>query len=187
MGPTAESSKGSGARVVGAVYLFYFLTAISGQLLLSRHLAVIGEAINLVSFAAYVAVSLLFYGLFKPVNRTLSLLAAALSLLGCAAGVMNEFHLAPFHPNPLWFFAPYCMLLGWLVLRSTFLPRVIGAILMLAGVAWLAYLSPAVVKAFAHWIQAVGILSEGSLMLWLLVMGVDERRWRERAGVSQAA
>jgi hypothetical protein len=117
------------------------------------------------------------------VNRTLSLLAAVISLLGCAAGILNDFHVAQFRPNPLWFFGPYCILIGWLVLRSTFLPRVIGALLVIAGVGWLAYLSPAVVKALAHWIQGIGILSEASLMLWLLVMGVDERRWRERAGV----
>jgi hypothetical protein len=41
-----------------------------------------------------------------------------------------------------------------------------------------------VAKAYARWIEGIGILSEGSLMLWLLIMGVDERRWREQAGAS---
>jgi Domain of unknown function (DUF4386) len=183
MGPTTEAPPLSGARVIGAVYLFYFLTAIPAQVLLSRHMAVVGEAVNLVSFAAYIAVTLLFYGLFKPVSRTVSLVAALMSLLGSSVGILGGFHLAPFHISPLWFFGPFCILIGWLTLRSTFLPRIIGALLVLAGVGWLAYLSPAVAKVLGHWIEGLGILAEASLMLWLLFMGVDERRWRERAGL----
>jgi hypothetical protein len=163
MGPIKEAPPRSGARFIGAVYLFYFLTAIPAQLLLSRHLAVVGEALNLVSFAAYIAVTLLFYGLFKPVNMKLSLIA-------------------PYHLSPLWFFGPFCILIGWLTIRSTFLPRIIGALLVLAGVGWLVYLSPAAARALRHWIEGLGILAEASLMLWLLVKGVDESRWRERAG-----
>jgi hypothetical protein len=37
------------ARVTGAVYLFYFLTAISGQLLVSRAQTTYGLAVNLIS------------------------------------------------------------------------------------------------------------------------------------------
>ncbi len=38
----------------------------------------------LIGTALYVAVTVLFYGLFKPVNRTVASLAAFLSLVGCA-------------------------------------------------------------------------------------------------------
>jgi hypothetical protein len=55
--------------------------------------------------------------------------------------------------------------------------------MLLAGVGWLAYLSPVVAHAFSHWIEGLGILAEASLMLWLLVKGVDERRWQEQAGI----
>jgi uncharacterized membrane protein len=182
MGPIKEAPPRSGARFIGAVYLFYFLTAIPAQLLLSRHLAVVGEALNLVSFAAYIAVTLLFYGLFKPVNMKLSLIAAVASLLGSVVGILGDFHAAPYHLSPLWFFGPFCILIGWLTIRSTFLPRIIGALLVLAGVGWLVYLSPAAARALRHWIEGLGILAEASLMLWLLVKGVDESRWRERAG-----
>lgn len=57
----------------------------------------------------------------RPVNRSLSLLAAFFSLVGCAIGVLNLFHLAPFRISPLVFFGFYCLLIGYLIFKSTFL------------------------------------------------------------------
>jgi Domain of unknown function (DUF4386) len=164
------------------MYLSYFLVAVLGELLVPRRLVAVGEAVNLAAFAIYIAVTLLFYGLFKPVSKGISLLAAIMSLLGSMVGVLGVFHLALAHFSPLWFFGPYCILLGWLILQATFLPRILGALLVLAGVGWLAYLSPDVASALSPWIKGLGIVSEGSLMLWLVVKGVDEQRWQEQAG-----
>ena len=186
MVPLAEAQQHSNARVIGVVYLLYFLVAVLGELLVPHRLVAVVEAVNLVSFAVYIAVTLLFYGLFKPVNRNVSLLAAIVSLLGSLVGILGVFHLAPAHLSPLWFFGPYCILLGCLTFRSAFLPRILGALLVLAGVGWLAYLSPAVAHAFSRWIMGLGILAEASLMLWLIVKGVDEPRWRERAAMEAA-
>jgi hypothetical protein len=181
MGPAAETPPKSKARTIGVMYLLYFLVAVLGELLVPRRLVVVGETVNLAAFAIYIAVTLLFYGLFKPVNRNLSLLAAIMSLLGSIVGILGVFHLASPHLSPLWFFGPYCILIGWLILRSTFLPRILGALLELAGVGWIAYLSPVVVNALSNWIKGLGILAEASLMLWLVVKGVNERRWQEQA------
>src|SRR5579863_1294821 len=156
MGPMAETTH-SNARAIGVMYLLYFLVAILGGLLVPRRLMVLGETVNLVALGIYVAVTLFLYGLFKPVNREVSLLAAIMSLLGSLVGILGVFHLAPFHLSPLWFFGPYCVLIGCLILRSTFLPRLLGALLVLAGVGWLAYLSPVVVKALSPWIKGLGI------------------------------
>ena len=53
-------------------------------------------AADLLATAAYIGVTALFYRLFRPVNRSLSLLAAFLSLVGCALGaVASLFSLAP--------------------------------------------------------------------------------------------
>jgi len=163
------------------MYLLYFLVAVLGELLVPRRLVVVGEIVNLAAFAIYIAVTLLFYGLFKPVSRNLSFLAAIMSLLGSIVGILGVFHLAPRHLSPLWFFGPYCILIGWLILRSTFLPRILGALLVLAGVGWIAYLSPVVANALSNGIKGLGILAEASLMLWLVVKGVNERRWQEQA------
>ena len=180
---SADASPNPHARMTGVVYLLYFLTAIPAQLLASRKLVLYSEIVNLIAFAFYVGMTLLFYYLFRPVNRSLSGLAAFLSLAGCAIGVLGLFHLAPSHISPLWFFGPYCLLIGYLILRSTFLPRLLGVLMVLAGIAWLAFLSPPVEKHFSVYIEALGILAEASLMLWLIVMGVNVPHWNEQAGV----
>jgi len=180
---SADASPNPHARMTGVVYLLYFLTAIPAQLLASRKLVLYSEIVNLIAFAFYVGMTLLFYYLFRPVNRSLSGFAAFLSLAGCAIGVLGLFHLAPSHISPLWFFGPYCLLIGYLILRSTFLPRLLGVLMVLAGIAWLAFLSPPVEKHFSVYIEALGILAEASLMLWLIVMGVNVPHWNEQAGV----
>jgi hypothetical protein len=78
------------ARVTGVVYLVYFLTAISGELfirgmvvsgdaaatanniLAHQPLFRLGLATGLIATACYLAVTALFYDLFKPVKRSLS-------------------------------------------------------------------------------------------------------------------
>lgn len=171
----------SNARITGVVYLSYFLVAILGEMLLGRGLVAYGNTVNVISFAIYIAVTVLFYHVFKPVNRSLSLLAALFSIVGCTIGSLSVLHLAPLHISAFWFFGPYCILIGYLILRSTFLPRIFGVLMVFAGLGWLIFLLPSLANYVANSIEALGILAEGSLMLWLLVMGVDEQRWKEQA------
>ncbi|MFZ0912604.1 MAG: DUF4386 domain-containing protein, partial [Candidatus Korobacteraceae bacterium] len=98
----AKASPRPAARITGVVYLLYFLTVVSSALF-SRGIIVSGDpaatannilmherlfrlsvAVGLIATALYIAVTVLFYGLFKPVNKTVSLLAAFFSLVGCA-------------------------------------------------------------------------------------------------------
>jgi Domain of unknown function (DUF4386) len=182
---TTAASQGPRARMTGGVYLLYFLTAMLGELLLSRKLVVYGDAVNLIADACYVAVTLLFYELFKPVNKGVSLVAALFSLVGCAIAILDLFHLAPSQLSPLLFFGPYCLLLGYLIFRSTFLPRILGVLMVLAGVGWLIFLLPSVAHHLSRYIEGLGILAEGLLMLWLLVKGVNISRWKEQAGIGK--
>jgi Domain of unknown function (DUF4386) len=175
------AGRSSRARLTGLVYLLYFVTAVLAQVLASRKLVFCGDALNVIADAVYVVLALLLYFLFKPVNRNLSLVAALFSLAGCVVGLLGIFHLAPRHFSPLWFFGPYCLLIGVLILRSTFLPPPLGWLMAAAGLGWLAYLIPQIAKHFSAPIEGVGIVAEASLMLWLLVMGVDEERWRQQA------
>ena len=79
------------------------------------------------------------------------------------------------------FFGFYCLLIGYLILRSSFLPRILGAGMALAGLAWLTFLSPPLVHSLSPYILIPGILGEGSLTLWLIVAGVNASRWEEQA------
>ena len=156
----AEESPRLKARIAGVFYLLTFLTGGAALFVRGR----LGFAAGLIAGACYIAVTLLFYYLFKPVNRSLSLLAAFLSLVGCAIGPLSLFVRAASRINPLVFFGFYCLLIGYLIFRSTFLPRI--------------HLSP--------YIFAPGILGEGALTLWLLVVGVNEQGWKEQASAAGA-
>jgi hypothetical protein len=142
---------------------------------------VLFDAVDLIAHAFYIAVTLLFYFMFKSVNRTLSLLAAFFSLLGCANDVLSLLKVAPYRINSLVFFGPYCLVLGYLIFRSTFLPRILGVLMALAGLGWLIFLSP-LANLLSTYLKVLGFVGEASLMLWLLVKGVNEQRWKEQAG-----
>lgn len=81
-------------RMTGALYLLYFLTAILAQFLVGRGPAVSGNVTSVIASMCYLVVTSLFYGLFKPVSGSLSLLAALFSLVGCVAMALGLFHLA---------------------------------------------------------------------------------------------
>jgi hypothetical protein len=137
----------------------------------------------LISAAFYVAVTVLFFYLFEPVNATLSWLAAILSLAGCAITVLNLFHLAT-RINGLLFFGPYCLLLGYLIFRSTFLPHILGVLMIVAGFGWLTFLVLTATSRAIPYVEGLGIRAEGSLMVWLLILGINSQRWNECAARS---
>jgi hypothetical protein len=118
--------------------------------------------------------------MFKPVNRRFSLVAALFSILGCVFGVINLFGPTPFNISPLLFFGPYCILIGWLIIRSAFLPHILGLLMLIAGLGWLIFLLPGA-SFLSLYIKVLGILAEASLMLWLIVKGVDVQRWKGQA------
>ena len=89
------------------------------------------------------------------------------------------------------FFGFYSLSLGYLVFKSAFLPRIIGLLLALGGLAYLTgnfanFLSPSfAARLFPYYLVFPG-LGEGSLLLWLLIVGVNAQRWKERASASGA-
>jgi hypothetical protein len=58
---------------------------------------------------------------------------------------------------------------------STFLPRILGALMLFAGLGGLTSLSPRLAIYLSRYIGVPGFLAELSLCLWLLVMGVGNR------------
>jgi Domain of unknown function (DUF4386) len=167
------------ARAAGVFYLITFLAGVFALFVGGR----LGFAAGLIAATSYIAVTLLFYGMFKPVNRGLSLLAALISLMGCAIGPLSMFLKLPVPTNnvSLVFFGFYCLLIGYLIFRSTFLPRVVGALMAFAGLGWLTFLSAPLANYLYPYVLAPGILGEGSLMLWLLLFGVNAQKWTEQA------
>lgn len=174
------------ARIAG---VFYLLTIITGAFaaFVSGKMVVYSEAVNLVASACYVVVTSLFYVLFKPVDASFSLIAAVFSLVGCVLGALDTFHLVP-SPlssiNTLVFFGVYCLLIGYLILRSTFLPRILGVLMALGGLGWLTFVSSTLASALSPYNLAPGIFGEGALTVWLLAKGVNAQRWQEQASAA---
>ena len=83
------------------------------------------------------------------------------------------------------FFGFYALLTGYLMVRSTFLPRILGVLGILGGLGWLSFLYPPLGYRLFPYIAALGLLGAGSLILWLLVFGVNEQRWKDQAGAAE--
>ena len=176
----------------------------------------LGFASLLIGAACHIVWALLMYELLKPVNRSLSLLAAFVILVCCAIqAIASLFFLAPllilqggsssaFTPEQLQalalmfvklnnfandinlvFFGLWCILTGYLIFRSTFLPRILGVLLAIGGLGWVTYLYPPLAyHLFIPYIATASALGEIPLELWLIVMGVNAQRWKEQASAA---
>lgn len=90
------------------------------------------------------------------------------------------------------FFASYGLAIGYLIFRSTFLPRILGVLMAIGALCYLAYsfadvLAPQFAAHLVPYIQLPSGVAEISLTLWLLVMAVNVRRWNEQAAAAAAA
>jgi hypothetical protein len=172
----AEASPRFKARMAGALNFLSLLTAGLTESFVRGRLNFVG---GYIAIAGMVGVTLLLYDIFKPVNRRLSLLAASFAFVGLT------FETLRWQPQGVNIAVVvhgfYCLLIGYLVFRSTFLPRILGALMAFAGLGWLTYLSLPLVNHLSPYNLASAILAELSLMLWLLVMGVNVQHWKEQA------
>jgi len=153
----AEASPRFKARMAGVFFLLTMLTAAFTELVARGRLSFEADlAAGIVEISGMVAVTLLFYPLFKPVNRNLSLLAASFNLAG-------------------------------LTLEATFLPRILGALMAIAGLCFLTFLSTQLANSQPPYNLVSGLVGEGLVILWLLVMGVNVQRWKEQSSERRTA
>jgi len=187
---------------------------IAGQELLYRS----GLVAHILILACNIPLAVIFYDLFKVVNRKVALFVAFFTLVGTAiegAGLLNQFTplilldgggyakvfsaeqtqaLASINLDlqaisfniALVFFGLYCLSIGYVVFRSTFLPRVVGVLMAIGGLCYLTnsfanFLSPSFAARLFPYIQLPSGVAELSLTLSLIVIGVNAQRWREQA------
>jgi hypothetical protein len=224
-------------RIIGAVWLLYFVTSIVGGLLCQGGLVpgntaaafsnIVGHQtqyragvqVGLFAHALYVVLTALLYGLFARVSVSLSLTAAFLSLVGCIVEIFAAIlQIAPvtflrdsalrdvFTPDQvkaaalmslkLWgqtfqmsipMFALFEVVLGYLIYRSTFVPRFFGVLLMVAGLTWAAYFWPPLLSSIRSVALPFAGLAEIAFPVWLAVKGIDVPAWRALEAQSSVA
>jgi len=223
------------ARTTGFVHLLYFLVGSAGSAL-TRGIVVSGDPaatvknllahetlyrsgveVGILANAVYIMLAALYFVLFEPVSRRVSLIAAFLGLAGCAVQLFGTvFQAAPLillggassagsipmgsmpaavrfslklysetYNVSLVLFALFDLSIGWLVFKSGFLPRILGVAMMLAGLVAGTFLWPPFALAHLAVILSIGGVAELALMLWLIVKGVDDTKWRERRASPQ--
>lgn len=93
---------------------------------------------------------------------------------------VNDFGAA----TALAFFGFSTLLMGYLVFRSTYLPRWLGVLGMIAGLGWLTFIYPPLGYRVFIFAALFGLLAAAAKIFWLIVFGVDEEKFRtvEAAG-----
>jgi hypothetical protein len=164
------------AKVAGVLYVLGVLAAALAEIFVRGKLNVAGD---LVAFLGMIAVTLLFNDVLSPVSRSLSLLAVSFNLIGL---VFEALRLQPHGVNiAIVFDGFYCILIGCVAFRSTFLSRTLGALTGAGGLAWLTFLSPRLANYLSPYNLASGLLGGASVCLWILLIGLNARRRNERA------
>lgn len=176
------------ARLAGVLYLLIFIVCPSG--------AATATPLNMtVTLVCDTGVALIFYALFRPVSRDLSMLALLFRLIFVAImtidsldyfGALHLFNSArsaqlfdTVDALALVPFGVHCLLIGYLIYKSGFLPRLLAVLLAVAGLTYVNFIYPWLVHAALPYILIPGIVGEGLLTLWLLIGGVNSERWAQ--------
>ena len=153
---------------------------------------------------------LILFILLRPVSRDVALLAVFFNLISIAIEGMTALYLVAslvtmgnggFPPEQLQamasssiemhsygfgvaliFFGCECLILGYLIIRSGYLPKAVGALMQIAGLCYLTnsfsmILAPDFAKGLLPAILIPAFVGEASLCLWLLFKGVNVERW----------
>jgi hypothetical protein len=160
---------------IAQMALFYILLkpASRNVALLALVFSLIGCTIKTLSRLFYIS-PLLFLGdsNYLSVFNAGQLQALALLLLNVndqAAGIA------------LAFFGISTFLNGYLVFRSTFLPRILGVLSMLGGLGWLTFVYPPLGNQLFLYVLLLALVGSLSQIGWLLARGVNVEQWKKRA------
>jgi hypothetical protein len=199
--------------VLGGLLVVGNAAATAGNILQHETLFRWGFASSLLGVAFHLGWGFLFYQLFRPVNRSVSLCAAFVIIVTCALQAVTALlYFAPWlvltagsplsaltqpqlqalaylflklngltFDTCLVFFGLWCVLTGYLIFRSTFLPRILGVLLAIDGLGWMTFVWPPLGHYLFPAIAVACGLAEIPLQLWLLIFGVNNERWKAQA------
>jgi len=223
------------ARIGGLAYLIIIVAGFTGEMLIRNKLIVSGDPVatahnimaspllwrigiagDLLMHVCDLIVAMVYYMLFRPVNKNLARLALFFGIIQTAVLVANKMnlmmpllllgnddYLKAFDIQQLqaWaylsvkahgygfsigliFFGFECLVDGYLVVKSGFLPRVLGIMIIIAGICYLVnsfalVISPGLADKLFPAILAPAFIGELSMCLWLLLKGVNTVKWNK--------
>jgi hypothetical protein len=180
-----------------AAELFLLICAVALLLILfvllrpvNRDLAFLAVFFNLISIGIEAATTMYLLEALFPLGDAGYLKAFTPEQLYAMASLSLKSHGYGFSVSLL-FFGCFCVIVGYMIFKSGYLPKTIGVLMQIAGVCYLTdsfalILSPAVANRLFPAILVPAFIGETSLCLWLLVKGVNVQRWRELAGTASA-
>jgi len=225
------------ARIAGILYLIITIAAIFAHIYLPSNIIVQGDATatannivtsetlfrvggvgsELIILLSEVVLSIVLFVLLKPVNKTLSMLAAVsrlvmttihgLNLLNyffailllSSAGYLSAFNTEQLHGLVMLFLEAHSIgftigiafltihvfILGYLIFKSGYFPKVLGILFIAAGVGYLVdSFAILLFKGYEKTPTIIAIViavSEIAFPLWLLIKGVNIEGWEKRA------
>lgn len=171
----------------------------------AAHMALfrIGFAADLADLPMFLAVALIMYVIFRPVNQPVAMAMVVLNAVSAPIQGLNmlnqaaamllasdrnaaaqvlfllDLHRIGYLIAQI-FFGLYLLPLGYLVYRSGFMPRILGWVLMIGSTAYVAGVAVSFAAAgfessIATYFGLAGGVAELIFLLWLLVRGVDRR------------
>jgi Domain of unknown function (DUF4386) len=148
----------------------------------SRNLILLAVFFNLVAIIIEAATTMRLLEALFPLGNAGYLKAFTPEQLYALASLSLKSHGYGFGVSLL-FFGCFCVIVGYLIFRSGYLPKTIGILMQVAGVCYLTnsfalILSPAVANRLFPAILVPAFIGEVSLCLWLLVKGVNVERWK---------
>jgi Domain of unknown function (DUF4386) len=147
-----------------------------------RDLALLAVFFNLVSIAVEAVAALNLVAALFPLGNAGYLRAFEPEQLHAMANLAVKSHSSGFGVA-LIFFGCECLVLGYLIFRSSYLPKAIGVLMQVAGWCYLTnsfalLLAPTLANRLFPAILVPAFVGEASLCLWLLVKGVNVEKWK---------
>jgi hypothetical protein len=166
---------------VGLTLIFFVLLR-----RVNRELALLAVFFNLVTIAVEAAASLNLVVALFPLSNAEYLSAFQPEQLYAMASLSVQSHAYGFGVG-LIFFGCECIVLGYLIFKSGYLPKVVGVLMLIAGLSYLTnsfalLLAPAIASRLFPAILIPAFIGEASLCLWLLVKGLNVEKWKQRTG-----
>jgi len=190
--------------------------ATANNIILHEQLYRLGLVVHIIILLTNIPLAVIFYELFKIVNKRIALLVVFFTLTGTtieAVNLLNQFaplillknviNVSAFTSQQLQtivykfsqlqeigfnlaivFFGFYCISAGYLVFKSTFLPKIIGVMMTIGGLCYLvnsfaSFIAPQFAASLFPFIQIPSGLAELNFCLWLLTIGVNTLKWKQ--------